>query len=233
MTERELRAEVCEIGRRLYARGHVAANEGNLSARLSPDRVLCTPTLVSKGYLKPADLAIVDLEANQVAGDRPRTSEIKLHLSIYKHRPDVRAVIHTHPPHATAFAVAGTPIPNGIHPELELMLGPVATAPYFTPGTAAFADSVVPFLEKTSAVLLESHGLVTYGANLEWAWFATEVLDSHCRLLLTARSLGGAKPLSDAQMVELLEAKRQWGFADPRLAPRTGGGSWVSSGGAP
>jgi len=217
MTERELREEICEIGRRLYARGFVAANEGNLSVRLAPDRVLCTPTLVSKGYLKPSDLAIVDLDATQVAGDRPRTSEIRLHLSVYLHRPDVLAVIHTHPPHATAFAISGTPIPNGIHPELELMLGPVPTAPYQTPGTAAFADSILPFLEKTSAVLLESHGLVTFGVNLDWAWFATEVLDSYCKLLLTARSLGGAKTLSDEQMADLLESKRNWGFADPRL----------------
>lgn len=217
MTEWELRAELCEIGRRLYARQFVAANEGNLSVRLGPDRVLCTPTLVSKGYLKPADLAIVDLDAIQISGNRPRTSEIKLHLSIYKHRLDVNAVIHTHPPHTTAFAVSGTPIPNGIHPELELMLGPVPTAPYATPGTAAFANSVVPFLEKTSAVLLESHGLVTFGATLEWAWFATEVLDSYCRLLLTARTIGGAKSLTEEQMAELLEAKRKWGFDDPRL----------------
>jgi L-fuculose-phosphate aldolase len=217
MTERELRAEICEIGRRLYARGFVAANEGNLSVRLGRDAVLCTPTLVSKGYMRPDELAIVDFDGVQSSGPRPRTSEVKLHLAVYRKRPDVNAVVHTHPPHVTAFAVSGTPVPTGFHPEMELMLGPVSTATYATPGTDEFAESVTPHLDRTSAVVLANHGVVTFGPTLEWAWFATEVLDSYCRLLLNAGPLGGARSLTEEQMKELLKCKRGWGFADPRF----------------
>src|SRR5262245_52873110 len=200
MSEDQLRDDMCEIGRRLYARGYVAANEGNLSVRLADDTVLCTPTLISKGFMNPEDLAIVNMDGDQLSGPRPRTSEIKLHLSIYRHRPDVKAVVHSHAPHVTAFAITGTPIPTNIHPEIEFFVGQVPTASYVTPGTQPFADSVVPYLENTSAVVLANHGLVAFGKSLEWAWFVTEIVDSYCRLLIAAKSLGEPKRLSDEQM---------------------------------
>jgi L-fuculose-phosphate aldolase len=216
MTEIELREQICEIGRRLYQRGYVSANEGNLSVRLNEDAVLCTPSLVSKGFMQPADLAIVNLAGEQTDGPRPRTSEIKLHLSVYRHRSDVQAVIHTHPPHVTAFAITGKAIPTDIHPEMEFFVGPVPTASYATPGTHEFAQTIVPFLQHSSAIVLANHGLVAFGPTLEWAWFVTEVVDSYCRLLLAARQLGEPQRLTSEQMNELLIMKKSWGLTDPR-----------------
>src|ERR671936_2258977 len=125
MTERQIKEFICEIGRRVYAKGFAAANDGNITIRLNDKEVLCTPTMVSKGFMKPEDICKVDYEGKQLAGTRKRTSEILLHLAVYKHRPDVKAVVHCHPPHATAFAVARTPIPNCVLPEVEVFLGEV------------------------------------------------------------------------------------------------------------
>mgnify|MGYP006159639085 CR=1 FL=1 len=132
---------MCEIGRRIWLKGFCAGNEGNHSYRIGPDRVLCTPTGISKGFLKPDDICTVDMEGKQVAGKRKRTSEILMHLAIYKARPDVKAVIHSHPPHATAFAVAGVDLPTCIHPEAEVFLGAVKTAKYVTPGDTRLGDA--------------------------------------------------------------------------------------------
>ena len=138
MGERELREEICDIGRRLHERGFVAAWDGNVSHRLPDGTFLCTPTLCSKGRLRPDELCVVDAAGRQLSGPRARTSEILLHLVIYRERPDVNAVVHAHPPHATAFAVSGTPIPSGVLAEVEYFLGVVPTVPYETPGTARF-----------------------------------------------------------------------------------------------
>jgi L-fuculose-phosphate aldolase len=218
MPERELREEICEIGRRLYLRGQVAGSEGNISVRLGPDAVLCSPTMVSKGFMSPGDLAVVSLNGRQRPGGKPRTSEILVHLSIYKHRPDVYAVIHSHPPHATAFAVTHTEILNGAHPELDLFLGPVPLVPYELTGTQRLADAVVPYLDRTAALLLANHGAVTWGPTLERAWFATEILDGYCRLLLKCKALGPVKSLTPEQIAELLEMKKRLGWPDPRIS---------------
>src|SRR5436309_3113283 len=154
MGERELREAICDVGRRLHDRGFVAAWDGNISARLPDGTVLCTPTMCSKGRLKSDDLCVVNDAGESVRGPRGRTSEILLHLAIYRHRPDVHAVVHTHAPHAVAFAATGTPVPNGVLAEVEYFLGVVPTVPYLTPGTQAFADSVVPYLDRTVALVL-------------------------------------------------------------------------------
>lgn len=205
--ERQLRAEICEIGRRLYARGLAAANDGNISVRLDDGSVLCTPTLTCKGFMQPDDLCTVDREGRLHSGNRARTSEILLHLEIYRGDPAARAVVHSHPPHATAFAVAREPIPTGVLPEVEIFLGAVPTAPYATPGSAQFAATVQPFLGRANTVLLTNHGAVSWGATLERAYWQTEILDAYCRILILARSLGGVAQLS-ANEVEALHALR-------------------------
>jgi L-fuculose-phosphate aldolase len=167
MNERAIKEQICEIGRRLYQRGYVSANDGNISVRLNEREILCTPTMISKGFMKPEDICKVDYEGNQLAGTRKRTSEIFLHLAVYKHRPDVMAVVHSHPPHATAFAVAHEPIPKCILPEVEVFIGEVPIAKYETPGGQAFANTVVPFLQGTNTILLANHGTVTFGPDLE------------------------------------------------------------------
>lgn len=207
MRESDLREQICEYGRRLYARGFVSANEGNISARLGPDAILATPTMTSKGFLRPDELAVVNLAGEQRGGPKPCTSEIRLHLAIYRHRPDVNAVMHTHAPHATAFAITGTPVPNNVHPELEYFVGKVPTAPYITPGTEEFAAGVVPFLDSSRAVLLANHGLVTFADSCESAWFTSEIVESYCKLLILAKGLGTVRELTPEQVGELLRMK--------------------------
>jgi L-fuculose-phosphate aldolase len=218
MSEWKLREQMCEIGRRIYAKGFAAANDGNITYRLSEDRVLCTPTRVSKGFMKPDDLCIVDLDGKQVAGSRKRSSEILLHLTILKARPDVRSCIHCHPPHATAFAVAHEPIPKCILPEFEVFLGEVAISPYETPGTQAFADTVLPYVRDTETILLANHGTITYGSDLEDAYFKTEIIDAYCRILILAKQLGTINYYSDEKAAELIRIKPGLGIPDPRLA---------------
>jgi L-fuculose-phosphate aldolase len=216
--EWKLREQMCDVGRRVYAKGFVAANDGNISFRLSEDRVLCTPTRVSKGFMKPDDLCIVDLDGKQVAGTRKRSSEILLHLSVLKARPDVRSCIHTHPPHATAFAVAHEPIPKCTMPEFEVFLGEVALAPYETPGTQAFADTVLPYVKDTDTIILANHGTITYGSDLIDAYFKTEIIDAYCRILILAKQLGTVNYYSDEKAAELIRIKPNLGIPDPRLA---------------
>jgi L-fuculose-phosphate aldolase len=217
VNEWKLREEMCEVGRRLYAKGFAAANDGNISYRLGEDRVLCTPTRVSKGFMKPDDLCIVDLDGKQVSGKRKRSSEILLHLSIMKTRPDVRACVHCHPPHATAFAVAHEPIPKCTMPEFEVFLGEVAITPYETPGTQAFADSVVPYVKDTDTIILANHGTITAGSDLMDAYFKTEIIDAYCRILILAKQLGTVNYYSDAQAAELIKIKPGLGIRDVRL----------------
>lgn len=207
MDERELREAICDIGRRLHERGFVAAWDGNISGRLGDDRFLCTPTMCSKGRLVPGELCIVNDTGALIEGPRPRTSEILLHLSIYRHRPDVQAVVHSHAPHATAFAISGEPVPSGILAEAEYFLGKVPTAPYVLPGTQAFADAVVPHLPGTRALLLANHGIVTFGPTLELAWGYTEVLDAYCKILLLGRALGSPHRLTAEEIYQLAKLR--------------------------
>jgi L-fuculose-phosphate aldolase len=215
--EWKLREEMCEIGRRVYAKGFAAANDGNISFRLDENRVLCTPTRVSKGFMKPDDLCIVDLDGKQVSGKRKRSSEILLHLTIMKTRPDVRSVVHCHPPHATAFAVAHEPIPKCTMPEFEVFLGEVAIAPYETPGTQTFADTIIPYIRDTDTVLLANHGTVTAGIDLQDAYFKTEIIDAYCRILILTKQLGRVEYYSDAKAAELIKIKPGLGIRDVRL----------------
>ncbi len=216
MENQNERNQICEIGRRMYDRHFCSANEGNISMRLDEHRVLCTPTLHCKGFLKPNDLCIVDLEGNQITGEKRRTSEILLHLEIYRNRPDVDSVVHCHPPHATAFAITGEPIPMGVLPEPEVFLGEVPTAPYVLPGTDQFAKTVLPFVMKTNAIVLSNHGVVSFDKGLERAYWLTEILDSYCRILINSRALGEINYFNGVQMRELLNLRLRWGFPDPR-----------------
>jgi L-fuculose-phosphate aldolase len=213
----KLKEEICDIGRRIYNKGFAAGNDGNISFRLGPNEVLCTPTQICKGFMKPSDLCIVDMEGNQLAGHRKRSSEVLLHLTIMKERPDVKSVVHCHPPHATAFAVAREPIPQCVLPEVEVFLGDVPITRYETPGGQKFADTVKPFVQKSSVVILANHGTVSFGESVEKAYWWTEILDAYCRILMLAKDLGRVTYLTKDETQELLDLKKQWGFKDPRL----------------
>ncbi len=219
MNLQHLKDEICDIGRRIYAKGFAAGNDGNITYRLGPDRVLCTPTLICKGFMKPDDLCVVDMEGKQISGKRKRTSEVLLHLAIMKERPDVKSVVHCHPPHATAFAIAREPIPQCILPEVEVFLGDVPITKYETPGGQMFADTILPFVKKSNVVILANHGTVSWGDTVEKAYWWTEILDAYCRMLMMARDLGKVNYLSKEKEKELLDLKQQWGYSDPRLTP--------------
>jgi len=219
MNLHRLKQDICEIGRRVYNKGFAAANDGNISIRIAENEVLCSPTMISKGFMKPEDLCTVDMEGNQLSGRRKRTSEILLHLAIMKKRPDIKSVVHCHPPHATAFAVAREPIPQCVLPEVEVFLGDVPIARYETPGSQKFADTILPVVEKSNVVILANHGTVSYGETVEQAYWWTEILDAYCRILMLARNLGKVNYFTPNETQELLDLKQKLGFKDPRLWP--------------
>ncbi|HLW64569.1 MAG TPA: class II aldolase/adducin family protein [Gemmataceae bacterium] len=217
INEFQIKQQMCEIGRRVYARGFAAANDGNITYRLNDRAILCTPTMVCKGFLKPDDICTVDYEGKQLAGKRKRTSEVMLHLAVFKNRPDVHAVVHCHPPHATAFAVAHEPIPKCILPEVEVFLGEVPVARYETPGDQRFASTILPFVKSCNTIILANHGTVTFGPDLEKAYWNSEIIDAYCKILILAKQLGPVNYFSEEKTRELLQLKKRLGYDDPRL----------------
>ncbi len=213
-----LRAEIIRVGRKLWEREYVDGNGGNISVRLGPKYVLCTPTMMSKGDMEPADICLSDLEGNILAGDRPRTSELLLHLEIYKENPRARAVVHCHPPHGTAFAMTGTTPPVGLVPEYEIFIGPVAVAPYETTGTRAFAETVLPFVQDHNTILLANHGIVCWSDTITHAEWLVEIFENYCKTYLIAKQIG--EPLvfiPDNKIQEILLLKRRMGLPDARM----------------
>ena len=167
--------------------------------------------------MKPSDLCIVDMEGNQISGNRKRSSEILLHLTIMKERPEINSVVHCHPPHATAFAVAREPIPQCVLPEVEVFLGDIPITRYETPGGQKFADTVKPYVKNANVLILANHGTVSFGETVEKAYWWTEILDAYCRILMLAKDLGRVTYLSSQETKELLDLKQKWGYSDPRL----------------
>ena len=212
----KIKQDICEIGRRIYAKGFAAANDGNITVRIGENEVLCTPTMHCKGFLKPEDISTVDMTGKQIAGTKKRSSEALLHLEIYKQRADVKSVVHCHPPHACAFAIAREPIPQCVLPEVEVFLGDVPITKYETPGGQAFADTVLPFVQKTNVIILANHGTISYGESVERAYWWTEILDAYCRMLMLAKGLGRVNYFDEGKERELLDLKQKWGWSDPR-----------------
>lgn len=209
-SELEIKEEMCEIGRRVYNRGMVAANDGNFSVKLNDNEFLCTPTGVSKGFMTPEFICKVNakgevLEANE--GFRP-SSEVKMHMRIYAKRPDVNAVVHAHPMYATSFAIAGKPLMDPIMPEAVISLGGVPLAKYGTPGTMEVPDSIEGFLDDYDAVLLENHGALTYSDSLMNAYYKMESVEFYARLMYQAQMLGGAQIIPPEKVEELYETRR-------------------------
>lgn len=217
VSERQHKETICEIGRRVYQRGFAAANDGNISIRLNEKEILCTPTGVSKGYMKPDDLCVVDPDGKQLRGQKRRTSEILLHLAVYRENPKIGGVVHCHPPHATAFAIAHEPIPKCVLPEVEVFLGEVPIAEYETPGTQKFAETIRPYIKDSNTIILANHGTVAFAEKLETAYFNTEIIDAYCKMLILAKQLGRINYFSPQQTQELLDMKKRLGIDDPRL----------------
>ena len=208
----EIKKEICEMGRRVYENGFVAANDGNISVKVSDNESYCTPTGVSKGFMTPDMIIKIDANGNKLEGKLNPSSEIKMHLRVYRERPDVRAVVHAHPPVATAFTVAGIPLNQYILPEAVLSLGDVPTCEYGTPSTEEIPDAVSKHLQYFDAVLLENHGALAYSDSLLNAYHKMESVEFYAQLLFLSRQLGGPKELSDAQVKRLYEIRRQFGL---------------------
>lgn len=214
-----IKAEICAVGRKLWQRQYVDGNGGNISYRLTAEAVLCTPTLTSKADLRPEDLCLVDLEGKQLAGGRPRTSEILMHLEIYKNVPEAKAVVHCHPAHATAYAIVGRVPPTCIIPEFEVFVGKVAISPYETPGTQKFAETVIPFVKNHNTVLLANHGIVCWADTVTHAEWYAEVVDTYCWTLMLANQLGSPiTHIPDEKAADLIAIKQRLGLPDIRLA---------------
>jgi L-fuculose-phosphate aldolase len=212
-TEFEARRAIVEIGRRIWQRGYVAANDGNLSVRLPGDRIVVTPTGRSKGFLEPADLVVVTLDGVRVAGALEPTSELAMHLFAYRRRPDALAVVHAHPPKATAFAASGVPLAECVLPEVVLTLGSVPLASYATPSTEEVPRSLEDLIGTYSAMLLRNHGVLTLGADIEQAYFRMETVEHFAEIAIAARALGGPSPLSREEVRKLLHVREKLGIA--------------------
>jgi L-fuculose-phosphate aldolase len=216
----ELKSQMCDVGRRLWQRAYVDGNGGNIAIRVGEDIALCTPTLVSKGFMKEDDLCLVDLEGNQLCSGngKKRTSEILMHLQIMKRQPRAVATVHCHPPYSTGYAVAGIEPPTCMIPEYEVFSS-VAIAPYRTPGTPEMGKLVADLVDKHNTILMANHGVVAWSHNnVEDAYFKMEILEAYCRTVLVASQLG--KPvntMTPAQLQDLLKIKQSLGIPDPRF----------------
>jgi L-fuculose-phosphate aldolase len=210
--EGALRQEICEVGRRVYAKGYVAANDGNITARLSDTELLATPTGVSKGSLTPDMLCKVGLDGERIEGYLRPSSEIRLHLHCYRKRGDVRAVVHAHPPVATGFALAGIALDQWTLPETIVSFGCIPLAPYATPGTQALPDSIDGIIETCDAILLANHGALTVGEDLMSAYYKMETIEHTAHITWVARTLGGEREFTPEQTAQLLELRERLGY---------------------
>ncbi len=212
-----IKEHIVSVSHRLWAREYVDGNGGNVSVRIGPNEVLCTPTLVSKGIMRVEDICMVDLDGNQLAGTAKRTSEIYLHLEAMKAQPKARACVHAHPPHATAFAITGAEVPRCMIPEMEVLVGTVAKAQYETPGTKAFAETVLPYCKDHNCILLQNHGVLTWNEELEKAYWFMEIVDAYCRTVVIASHLGSAfTQIPSSKIGDLLKIKQGLGLPDER-----------------
>lgn len=212
-----LKEQLCDIGRRLWQREYVDGNGGNIAIRVGDDIAICTPTLVSKGFMKPEDMCLVDFDGNQLAGAKKRTSEILMHLQIMKRQPKAIATCHCHPPYSTGFAVAGVLPPTCMIPEFEVFAS-VAIAPYRTPGSPEMGQLVAELVDKHNTILMANHGVVSWSHNnVEDAYFKMEILEAYCRTILVTAQLGKpANTMTPTQLQDLLKIKQSLGIPDPR-----------------
>lgn len=207
-----LKHQIVEVGRRTYERGYVASNDGNISARIDENRVLITPTGVSKGFMKPEDLIVVDFSGKVLSGNKKPSSEMFMHLQVYKDRPDVNSVCHAHPPYATGYAVAGLPLDKCVLPEVVIALGSIPLIEYGTPGTDEFYKPVVKLLKDYDAFLLANHGALTVGKDVLNAYHKMETLEHFAHITFVAQQLGYITTLNKEQVQKLTDQRTKYGI---------------------
>jgi len=212
----EVKEQICDIGRRVWMREYCDGNGGNISCRIGPDRFICTPTGVSKGFMNPDMMCMVDGKGSQVAGTWKRSSEITTHLAIYHSTPEAVSVCHAHPCHAGAFAIKGMQPPPRLIPELEVFVGTVAYTPYRTPGSPEIAAEIFPLAPKHQSILMGNHGVICWGKSVEDAYFKMEITDAYCRTVILAQSIPGGAAIPCEKLPELLDIKKKLGLPDDR-----------------
>ncbi len=214
INEYEIKKQICDIGKRIYDRNMVAANDGNISVKLNDNEFLCTPTGVSKGFMTPEYICKVDAKGNviQANGNFRPSSEIKMHMRVNDKRPEVGEVVHAHPNFATAFAIAGIPLTQPIMPEAVIALGCVPIAEYGTPSTVEIPDNIEKYLPYYDAVLLENHGALTWSTDLLAAYMKMESVEFYAELLYKSKMLGGPKEFDKEQIAKLYEIRRKMGL---------------------
>ncbi|MBF8300052.1 MAG: mtnB 2 [Acidobacteria bacterium] len=213
--EEQIRADIVEAGRRLYARAYIASNDGNISARLDDRRLIATPKGVCKGFMTPDMMVIVDYEGGKIAGDRDPSTELPMHLEIYRNRPDANAVVHAHPPHATGFAVAGIPLTRAVLAEVITTLGSIPIAAYGTPSTSELPDAVRKYIKAHDGMLLANHGAVTCGRDVLSAYYKMETIEHFAKISLVARLLGGEHLISREEVERLQGLRGFYGIPAP------------------
>src|SRR5688572_9663553 len=213
--DEQIRAEIVEAGRRMYSRGYVASNDGNISARLDDRRLMTTPKSVSKGFMTPDMMVVVDYDGNKISGDRDASSELPMHLEIYRNRPDVNGVVHAHPPIATGFAVAGIPLTRAVLAEVITTLGSIPIAEYGTPSTAELPEAVRKYIKAHDGMLLANHGAVTCGPTVMGAYYKMETIEHFAKISLVARLLGREHLISREEVERLQVLRGYYGIAAP------------------
>jgi L-fuculose-phosphate aldolase len=214
-SESSLRADIVEVGRRLYARAYTASNDGNISVRLGSDRLLMTPKSVCKGFMTPDMMCVTDLDGRKLQGDRDPSSEMLMHLEVYRQRPDVQAVVHAHPPIATGFAVAGIPLDRAVLAEVLTTLGSIPIAAYATPSTKELPEAVRKYIKAYDAMLLANHGALTAGGDLYGAYYKMETIEHFAKISLVARLLGRENLLSREEVMRLQDLRGSYGIKAP------------------
>ena len=209
-TEQQLREDIVHVGRLMFDKGWIAANDGNVTIRLDDDRVLATPTGVCKGMMQPDDLILCNLQGDKLCGERERTTEMAMHLAIYQMRPDFRGVVHAHPPVATGFAAAGRALNLALLPEVVICLGSVPLAEYGQPGTPELTAGMLPYIPKYDALLLANHGAVAYGDDVFQAYFRMETVEHFARITLVSELLGGPKVLPRIEVQKLFDLRARY-----------------------
>ena len=209
-TERQYRRELALFGKMLHDRGYVAAMDGNLSVRLDEDRILATPTSMCKGMMRPSDMVVVDLDGHCLRGQHCVSSEIGMHLLIYRQRPDIRGIVHAHPRTATGFAAAGIPLNKPLVCEVVIGLGSIPLAKYGTPGTPELAEALEPLVPQYDAILMSNHGVVTYGTDLHQAYMKMETVEHFAQIALVTHLLGRQQPLGSEELGKLMAARSKY-----------------------
>jgi L-fuculose-phosphate aldolase len=213
--ESTLRGDIVEVGRRMYARGYTASNDGNISVRLGSDRLLMTPKGVCKGFMTPDMMCITDLDGRKLQGDRDPSSEMLMHLEVYRQRQDVQAVVHAHPPTATGFAVAGIPLDRAVLAEVLTTLGSIPIAEYATPSTRELPEAVRKYIKAHDGMLLANHGALTVGGDLYSAYYKMETIEHFARISLVARLLGRENLISREEVMRLQDLRGTYGIKAP------------------